>query len=167
MDAEFCKFPSISPSCYRIHYPPFESSEMLLLFPSTQLTRALLHTPPLPGPYSRNARLIPAIILRLHYLSPATLPANRNLAASYATVCAQLQLGYGIFAATVPCLKPLVAVWEDFGGDSHGDNGKRVWGQRAMGVKDERGMEMEMEMGKGGESASSRVLVEQEGEEMN
>jgi hypothetical protein len=120
-------------------------------------------------PYSRNARLIPAIILRLHYLSPATLPANRNLAASYATVCAQLQLGYGIFAATVPCLKPLVAVWEDYSGDSHGDYGKRVRGQRAMGVKDERGMEMEMEMemGKGGESASSRVLVEQEGEEVN
>lgn len=118
-------------------------------------------------PYSRNARLIPAIILRLHYLSPATLPANRNLAASYATVCAQLQLGYGIFAATVPCLKPLVAVWEDCGGDSHGDYGKRVGAQRAMGVKDERGMEMKMGMGKGGDSASSRVLVEQEGEEMN
>jgi hypothetical protein len=78
-------------------------------------------------------------------------------------VCAQLQLGYGIFAATVPCLKPLVAVWEDCGGDSHGDYGKRVGGQRAMGVKDERGMEMGMGM----ESASSRVLVEQEGEEMN
>lgn len=93
--------------------------------------------------YSHNARLIPAIILRLHYLSPATLPAHRNLAASYATVCAQLQLGYGIFAATVPCLKPLVAVWEECGRDSHGDHGKRVGGQRA------------------------RVPVEQEGEEMN
>ena len=67
----------------------------------------------------------------------------------------------------MPCLKPLVAVWEDYSGDSHGDYGKRVRGQRAMGVKDERGVEMEMEVGKGGESASSRVLVEQEGEEMN
>jgi hypothetical protein len=82
-------------------------------------------------------------------------------------VCAQLQLGYGIFAATVPCLKPLVAVWEDCGGNNHGNYGKRVGGQRPMGVKDERGMEMKMGMGKGGENASSRVLVEQEGEEMN
>jgi hypothetical protein len=82
-------------------------------------------------------------------------------------VCAQLQLGYGIFAATVPCLKPFVAVWEDFGGDSHGDNGKGVGGQREMGVEDGSGVEMKMGMGKGGESASSRALVEQEGEEMN
>jgi hypothetical protein len=82
-------------------------------------------------------------------------------------VCAQLQLGYGIFAATVPCLKPLVAVWEDCGVDSHGDYRKRVGGQRATGVKNERGIEMQMGMGKGGESSSSRVLVEQEGEEMN
>jgi hypothetical protein len=62
----------------------------------------------------------------------------------------------------VPCLKPFVAVWEDCGGDSHGNYGKR-----AMGVKDGRGIEMKIGMGKGGESASSRVLVEQEGEEMN
>lgn len=82
-------------------------------------------------------------------------------------MCAQLQLGYGIFAATVPCLKPLVAVWEDCGVDGHGDYRKRVGGQRATGVKNERGIEMQMGMGKGGESSSSRVLVEQEGEEMN
>ena len=73
----------------------------------------------------------------------------------------------------MPCLKPFVAVWEECDGDSHGDYGKRVGGQRAMGVKDERGVEMgmgmgmEMEMGKDGESANTRVLVEQEGEEMN
>lgn len=49
----------------------------------------------------------------------------------------------------MPCLKPFVAVWED----SHGDYG--------------RGMEMKMGTGKGGDSASSRVLVEQQGEEIN
>jgi len=51
--------------------------------------------------------------------------------------------------------------------DGHGDYRKRVGGQRATGVKNERGIEMQMGMGKGGESSSSRVLVEQEGEEMN
>ena len=122
------------------------------------------HIPPdSPGPFltnvQHNARLVPAIILRLHYLAPTTLPAHRNLAASYATVCAQLQLGYGIFAATVPCLKPFVAVWEDYSGGggvggvhSDYDNGK--------GVKDGMGMEM-------GKSASSKVLVEHEWDEMN
>jgi hypothetical protein len=163
LDAEFCKFPSISPSSYhRIHYPPSSVVRVIRNAPSLfhlHNSHARYSIRHLPRPYSRNARLIPAIILRLHYLSPTTLPAHRNLAASYATVCAQLQLGYGIFAATVPCLKPFVAVWEDCGGDSHGDCGKRVGGQR--------GMEMKMGMGKGGESASSRVLVEQEGEEMN
>jgi hypothetical protein len=84
-------------------------------------------------------------------------------------VCAQLQLGYGIFAATVPCLKPFVAVWEELGEDNHIDYGKGVGGQRAMGAKDQRGGGDEdgMGMGRGGESASSRVLVQQEEGEMN
>jgi hypothetical protein len=124
---------------------------------------------PIPHPYSRHARLIPAIILRLHYLSPTTLPPHRNLGASYATVCAQLQLGYGIFAATVPCLKPFVAVWEEFGEDRHIGHGKGVGGQRAMGVQDQRGVETEMgmSMGRVGESTSSRALVAHEREDMN
>jgi len=58
-------------------------------------------------------RVIPAIILRLNYLNPDVLPFNRNLAISYVNVCSQLQLGYGIFAATIPCLKSFIAVWEE------------------------------------------------------
>jgi hypothetical protein len=73
---------------------------------------------PLPSNPTFYSRLIPAIILRLHYLNPHVLPLNQNLATSYVNVCAQLQLGYGIFAATIPCLKPFIAVWEDCSGEN-------------------------------------------------
>ena len=34
------------------------------------------------------------------------------MATSYVVVCSQLQLGYGLIAATIPCLKPFIAVYE-------------------------------------------------------
>jgi hypothetical protein len=56
--------------------------------------------------------VIPAAALRLYYLNPDVLPAHRNVAISYVFICAQLELGYGLMASTIPCLKPFIAVYE-------------------------------------------------------
>ncbi|OAL30369.1 hypothetical protein AYO22_01567 [Fonsecaea multimorphosa] len=55
---------------------------------------------------------VPACGIRLYYLNPSTLPDNRNLSLSLAIVCTQLQLGYGVMAASVTVLKPFMAVYE-------------------------------------------------------
>ncbi|KIW75268.1 hypothetical protein Z517_12042 [Fonsecaea pedrosoi CBS 271.37] len=55
---------------------------------------------------------IPACGIRLYYLNPTTLPGNRSESLSLAIVCTQIQLGYGIMAASVTVLKPFMAVYE-------------------------------------------------------
>ena len=40
------------------------------------------------------------------------LPTEQNIALSLVVVCTQLQIGYGAMAATFPCLRPFVAVYE-------------------------------------------------------
>ncbi|OAP65390.1 hypothetical protein AYL99_01362 [Fonsecaea erecta] len=55
---------------------------------------------------------IPACGIRLYYLNPSTLPDNRNLSLSLTIVCTQVQLGYGIMAASVTVLRPFMAVYE-------------------------------------------------------
>ncbi|KAJ9603559.1 hypothetical protein H2200_011745 [Cladophialophora chaetospira] len=55
---------------------------------------------------------IPACVIRLYYLHRSTLPDNRSIASSLAVVCAQIQLGYGIMAASVTVLKPFMVVYE-------------------------------------------------------
>jgi hypothetical protein len=57
-------------------------------------------------------RTIPICAARLYYLNPASLSTNRVLAASLVVVCTQLQIGYGMLAAAVLCLRPFVAVYE-------------------------------------------------------
>lgn len=55
---------------------------------------------------------VPACAIRLYYLDASTLPKNRSLAISLATVCTQIQLGYGIMAASITVLKPFMVVYE-------------------------------------------------------
>ncbi|KIW89359.1 uncharacterized protein Z519_10213 [Cladophialophora bantiana CBS 173.52] len=55
---------------------------------------------------------VPACGIRLFYLDPSTLISNRNLALSLAIVCTQIQLGYGVMAASITVLKPFMAVYE-------------------------------------------------------
>ncbi|OAL24288.1 hypothetical protein AYO20_10715 [Fonsecaea nubica] len=55
---------------------------------------------------------VPACGIRLYYLNPTTLPGNRSESLSLAIVCTQIQLGYGIMAASVTVLKPFMAVYE-------------------------------------------------------
>ncbi|EXJ73630.1 uncharacterized protein A1O5_03392 [Cladophialophora psammophila CBS 110553] len=55
---------------------------------------------------------VPACGIRLYYLDPSTLSGNRNLALSLAIVCTQIQLGYGVMAASITVLKPFMAVYE-------------------------------------------------------
>lgn len=57
-------------------------------------------------------RAIPAAGIRLYYLNPSTLPDNHSLAISLAVVCTQIQLGYGIMAASITVLKPFMVVYE-------------------------------------------------------
>jgi hypothetical protein len=60
----------------------------------------------------RVRSVIPAGAIRLYYLNPSTLSNNRSLAASLAVVCTQIQLGYGVMAASVTVLKPFMVVYE-------------------------------------------------------
>lgn len=55
---------------------------------------------------------IPACAIRLYYLNPSTIADNRNLAISLANVCTQIQLGYGVMAASITVLKPFMVVYE-------------------------------------------------------
>ena len=55
---------------------------------------------------------IPACAIRLYYLNPSTLSDNHSLAISLAVVCTQIQLGYGIMAASITVLKPFMVVYE-------------------------------------------------------
>lgn len=57
-------------------------------------------------------RVIPACALRLYYLRPNSPSTNQTLALSLAIICTQLQLGYGVMAASIPCLKPFITVYE-------------------------------------------------------
>ncbi|EXJ94614.1 hypothetical protein A1O1_03010 [Capronia coronata CBS 617.96] len=62
---------------------------------------------------------IPALAIRLYYLNPTTLSDNRSLARSLVVVCTQIQLGYGIMAASVTVLKPFMVVYEKPTGSSN------------------------------------------------
>ncbi|EXJ88941.1 hypothetical protein A1O3_02005 [Capronia epimyces CBS 606.96] len=55
---------------------------------------------------------VPALAIRLYYLNPSTLADNHSLALSLAVVCTQVQLGYGVMAASVTVLKPFMVVYE-------------------------------------------------------
>ncbi|KIW28003.1 uncharacterized protein PV07_07695 [Cladophialophora immunda] len=55
---------------------------------------------------------VPACGIRLYYLNPSTLTDNRSLSLSLAIVCTQIQLGYGVMAASITVLKPFMAVYE-------------------------------------------------------
>lgn len=70
-------------------------------------------------------RVIPACGIRLYYLDPSTLSNKRTLAISLAVVCTQIQLGYGIMAASVTVLKPFMAVYEKPLGYTGYDNPNR------------------------------------------
>lgn len=60
----------------------------------------------------RRTRVIIASGLHLHYLHLQMLSANPTLAGAYTVVCAQLELGYGLMASSVPCLKPFMSAFE-------------------------------------------------------
>lgn len=62
--------------------------------------------------YKWNYRVIVAIALHLHYLHLQILSANPYLAGAYTAVCAQFELGYGIMASSMPCLKPFMSAYE-------------------------------------------------------
>lgn len=60
----------------------------------------------------KQHRVIVAIALHLHYLHLQILSANPYLAGAYTVVCAQFELGYGIMASSMPCLKPFMSAYE-------------------------------------------------------
>ena len=64
------------------------------------------------GAFATRLLVIPACILRLHYMNSNVLADHRTLANTYVVVCTQLQLGYGIIAVTIPCLRPFLAVYD-------------------------------------------------------
>jgi hypothetical protein len=82
----------------------------------------------IPLPY----RTIPICAARLYYLNPASLSTNRVLAASLVVVCTQLQIGYGMLAAAVSCLRPFVAVYETSHGKQYSNltNGRAIAGSK-------------------------------------
>ncbi len=53
-----------------------------------------------------------AAALHLHYLHLQILSANPFLAGAYTAACAQFELGYGIMASSMPCLKPFMSAYE-------------------------------------------------------
>jgi hypothetical protein len=75
-----------------------------------------------------SCRTIPICAARLYYLNPASLSTNRVLATSLVVVCTQLQIGYGMLAAAVSCLRPFVAVYET----SHGNQYSNLTNSRAI-----------------------------------
>jgi len=73
-------------------------------------------------------RTIPICAARLYYLNPASLSTNRVLATSLVVVCTQLQIGYGMLAAAVSCLRPFVAAYET----SYGNQYSNLTNSRAI-----------------------------------
>lgn len=62
--------------------------------------------------HEKRYRVIVATALHLHYLHLQILSANPYLAGAYTVVCAQFELGYGIMASSMPCLKPFMSAYE-------------------------------------------------------
>lgn len=50
--------------------------------------------------------------VHLYYLHMEIVSGNPTLTGSYTVVCAQLELGYGIMASSIPCLKPFMSAYE-------------------------------------------------------
>ncbi|KAK2753784.1 hypothetical protein FQN55_000147 [Onygenales sp. PD_40] len=63
---------------------------------------------------SRLLVILPAAF-HLHYIKKLLDSADPTLIGSYVTICAQIELSYGIMANTIPCLKPFMAAYEDTG----------------------------------------------------
>ncbi|KAK2790842.1 hypothetical protein FQN53_008666 [Emmonsiellopsis sp. PD_33] len=60
-------------------------------------------------------RVILPAAFHLHYIKKLLDSADPTLIGSYVTICAQIELSYGIMANTIPCLKPFMAAYEDTG----------------------------------------------------
>jgi len=64
--------------------------------------------------------LIIPIAFRLHYINPSIWLANPPLHLATATLLTQVELNYGIIAATIPCLRPFMkATTTNFGAAAH------------------------------------------------
>ncbi|KAK2808195.1 hypothetical protein FQN50_004936 [Emmonsiellopsis sp. PD_5] len=79
----------------------------------------LLPPPPhlelLKSGYLWELRVILPTAFHLHYIKKLLDSADPTLIGSYVTICAQIELCYGIMANTIPCLKPFMAAYEDTG----------------------------------------------------
>ncbi|KAL2430279.1 hypothetical protein ABEF95_003723 [Exophiala dermatitidis] len=77
---------------------------------------------------------IPALAMRLYYLNPTSIPDNRSLALSLVVVCTQIQVGYGIMAASVTVLKPFMVVYEKPAGSTDYMSGGHIknYGKNTM-----------------------------------
>ena len=69
------------------------------------------------GAFGSRLLVIPAIILRLVYLSRALQPTDNSyhsvtILLASALICAQIEIGYGIMASTIPSLKPFIAAYD-------------------------------------------------------
>lgn len=64
------------------------------------------------GAFGVRLPVIIAAALHLRYLHLQMLSADPTLAGAYTVVCAQLELGYGLMASSVPCLKPFMSAFE-------------------------------------------------------
>ena len=60
----------------------------------------------------RIFRVIAISALHLYYLHMEIVSGNPTLTGSFTVVCAQLELGYGIMASSIPCLKPFMSAYE-------------------------------------------------------
>ncbi|KAI9728793.1 MAG: hypothetical protein M1834_007179 [Cirrosporium novae-zelandiae] len=62
-----------------------------------------------------GSRILVIIIcaFRIYYYKEQMYSTDTTLAATYATVCSQLELGYGIMSNTIPSLRPFMAAYED------------------------------------------------------
>ena len=63
--------------------------------------------------------------MHLFFLRREISSSNPILLGAFTVVCAQLELGYGIMASSVPCLKPFMSAYEGPRPLSHGGSGKR------------------------------------------
>ncbi|PGH09554.1 hypothetical protein GX51_00660 [Blastomyces parvus] len=64
-----------------------------------------------------SSRLLVAIpaSFHIHYIKRILDSSDYTLVGSYATICLQVELSYGIMANTIPCLKPFMAAYEATG----------------------------------------------------
>lgn len=69
------------------------------------------------GAFGSRLLVIPAIILRLEFLSRALQPTDDSyhsvsILLASALICAEIEIGYGIMASTIPSLKPFIAAYD-------------------------------------------------------